>query len=56
METMERMGGKLKDARNAFDELKTTRTRLLERQLDKIEDLRAAREESVPALGDANGP
>lgn len=45
VETMEKMGRKLDEARNEFDDLKTTRTRLLERQLDKIEDLRAAREE-----------
>ncbi|MFH1110839.1 MAG: DNA recombination protein RmuC [Planctomycetota bacterium] len=53
VETMERMGRKLDEARNEYDELKTTRTRLLERQLDKIEDLRAAREEPVAGLGDA---
>ena len=53
VETMERMGRKLEEARNEYDELKTTRTRLLERQLDKIEDLRAAREEPAAGLGDA---
>jgi DNA recombination protein RmuC len=56
VETMERMGRKLEEARNEYDELKTTRTRLLERQLDKIEDLRAAREEPAAGLGDARGP
>jgi len=56
VETMERMGRKLDEARSEYDELKTTRTRLLERQLDKIEDLRAAREEPVAGLGDARGP
>ncbi len=49
VESMEKMGRKLEEARNEFDELKGTRTRLLERQLDKIEDLRAAREESGAA-------
>ena len=48
VEAMEKMGRKLDEARNEFDDLKTTRTRLLERQLDKIEDLRAAREEATP--------
>ena len=52
VETMEKMGRKLDEARNEFDELKTTRTRLLERQLDKIEDLRAAREEPAATLLD----
>jgi len=45
VETMEKMGTKLEEARAAYDDLKGTRTRALERQLDKIEDLRAAREE-----------
>ena len=49
VEAMEKMGRKLDEARNEFDDLKTTRTRLLERQLDKIEDLRAAREEPAVA-------
>jgi DNA recombination protein RmuC len=49
VEAMEKMGRKLDEARNEFDDLKTTRTRLLERQLDKIEDLRAAREEATVA-------
>jgi len=48
VEAMEKMGRKLDEARNEFDDLKTTRTRLLEKQLDKIEDLRAAREEATP--------
>jgi DNA recombination protein RmuC len=56
VETMERMGRKLEEARNEYDELKSTRTRLLERHLDKIEDLRAAREEPAAGLGDVRGP
>jgi len=52
VEAMEKMGRKLEEARNEFDDLKTTRTRLLERQLDKIEDLRAAREEPAAAILD----
>lgn len=47
VEAMEKMGRKLDEARNEFDDLKSTRTRLLERQLDKIDDLRAAREEAT---------
>jgi DNA recombination protein RmuC len=45
VETMERMGTKLEEARVAYDDLKGTRMRQLDRQIDKIEDLRAAREE-----------
>lgn len=44
VESMEKVGKKLEEARTEFDALKSTRTRMLERQLDKIEDLRTARE------------
>lgn len=53
VEVMDKMGRKLDEARNEFDELKGTRTKLLERQLDKIEDLRAAREEPSAGLLDS---
>lgn len=46
VETMEKMGTKLEEARVAYDDLKGTRMRQLDRQIDKIEDLRAAREET----------
>ena len=52
VETMERMGTKLEEARAAYDDLKGTRTRALERQLDKIEELRAAREEPAATMLD----
>lgn len=47
VESMEKMGRKLDDARGEFETLRTTRTRMLDRQIDKIEDLRAARAETA---------
>jgi DNA recombination protein RmuC len=40
---LEKMGGKLEDAVQAYQELTTTRTRALDRQLDRIDDLCAQR-------------
>ncbi len=45
VETMGKVGDKLDDARKSYEEMVGTRTRALDRQLDKIEDLRAARAE-----------
>ncbi len=52
VETMERMGAKLEETRLAYDDLKGTRMRQLDRQIDKIEDLRAAREQPAVTLLD----
>jgi len=49
VEGMDRMGKRLEDASKEYQQLVNTRTRQLDRQLDKIEDLRAAREEQVTA-------
>jgi DNA recombination protein RmuC len=49
-EVMEKMGGKLDGAMDAYRELVGTRTRQLERQLDRIDDLRQTRMEAAPAL------
>ena len=43
VETVERMGKRLEDTMSAYHEITTTRTRLLERQMDKIDDLQAER-------------
>jgi DNA recombination protein RmuC len=40
VDQMDKVGRNLKTAANAFDELETTRRRQLERQLDKVDDLR----------------
>lgn len=48
VEAMDKMGKKIEEARAEFDTLKSTRTRMLERQIDKIEDLRAARQPDAP--------
>ena len=56
-EQMERMGKRLNDAQSEYQQLAGVRTRQLDRQLDKIEDLRAAREEPPPAaLPSSRGP
>lgn len=47
VESMETLGRRLDAARKDYDELVGVRTRQLDRQLDKIDDLRAAREEQV---------
>ncbi|MHC4065252.1 MAG: DNA recombination protein RmuC [Planctomycetota bacterium] len=52
-EVMERMGKRLEEAMSQYDALVTTRTRKLERQLDKIEDLRS--QERVALPGDVEG-
>ena len=43
VETVDRMGKRLEDAMSAYQEMTTTRTRQLERQMDKIDDLQAQR-------------
>ncbi len=43
VETVDRMGKRLEDVMTAYQEMTTTRTRQLERQMDKIDDLRAQR-------------
>jgi DNA recombination protein RmuC len=52
VEQMDRMGDRLDGALKAYEQLKGTRTRQLERQLDKIEDLRVDRENLLPAEPD----
>jgi DNA recombination protein RmuC len=53
-DVMEKMGGKLNDAVKHYELLTTTRTRQLDRQLDKIEELRSRDEvnESPQISGD----
>ena len=41
VETVDRMGKRLEDVMTAYQEMTTTRTRQLERQMDKIDNLRA---------------
>jgi DNA recombination protein RmuC len=48
VELMEKMGRKLDEARSHFDELTTTRTRQLDRRLDKIEELRTRERVALP--------
>jgi DNA recombination protein RmuC len=47
-EVMERMGKRLEEAMKQYEALASTRTRKLERQLDKIEDLRSAEGVALP--------
>ncbi len=47
VDTMERMGRRLDDARKEYEEMAGTRARMLERQLDKIENLKARRDEGI---------
>lgn len=47
VDVMDAMGKRLEDAGKKYQELVTTRTRQLERQLDKIDDIRAARQETT---------
>ncbi len=49
VELMEKMGRKLDEARSQFDELTTTRTRQLDRRLDKIEELRTRERVALPS-------
>lgn len=53
-ELMEKMGRSLEQASQHFEELSTTRTRKLERQLEKIEALRTARHVELPEPGEAS--
>ena len=52
VELMDKMGRKLEDAMKHYEELTTTRTRQLERQLDKIETLRSEQQLALPAEGE----
>jgi DNA recombination protein RmuC len=54
VEKMDKLDRSLTSARRDFDELTGTRRRMLERELDKIEDLRRSRE--LTAADDAGGP
>jgi DNA recombination protein RmuC len=49
---MDRMGKALEQARDQYDTLTTTRTRKLERQLDKIDELRGQQDDALPAAAD----
>ncbi|HUU96894.1 MAG TPA: DNA recombination protein RmuC [Phycisphaerae bacterium] len=54
VELMDKMGRRLEDAMKHYEELTTTRTRQLDRQLDKIETLRSEQQLALPAEGDAD--
>jgi len=56
VEGMDRMGDRLESASREFEKLKGVRTRALERQLDRVEDLRSLEQQldtSQPALSDS---
>ena len=48
VEGMDKMGRRLEDAMKQYEELTTTRTRQLERQLDKIDNLRSQQQVALP--------
>jgi DNA recombination protein RmuC len=48
-EVLDKMGSRLEDAMKQYEALSTTRTRQLERQLDRIEDLRSQQQVALPA-------
>lgn len=48
VETMDKMGSKLQDAIKTYEELTTTRTRGLDRQLQRIEDLQVSETKELP--------
>jgi len=50
---MDKMGEKIEDAHKQFGVLSSTRTRMLDRQLDKIEQLRSER--GLPATAESTG-
>ncbi len=52
VETMERMGRKLDDARKEYEDMVGTRTRMLERQLDKIDELKGRSDEATQRRSD----
>jgi DNA recombination protein RmuC len=54
VEKMDKLDRSLNTARRDFDELTGTRRRMLERELDKIEDLRRSKE--LTATDDTSGP
>ena len=49
------MGNRLDSTQKAFDQVRGTRKRALERPLDKIEELRQQRRLPVEAMGDVEG-
>ena len=53
-EMMDKMGDRLEKAMECYQDLKGVRTRQLERQLEKIDDVRSARE-TQPTLSDSPG-
>jgi DNA recombination protein RmuC len=55
-ELMDRMGKALESAQKSYDALTTTRARKLERQLDRIEELRSARGVALPQGGEGPPP
>jgi DNA anti-recombination protein RmuC len=52
-DAMDRMGRRLEDAKSEYDNLVGTRTRMLDRPLGQIEQLRTARGLSAPAASGA---
>jgi len=54
VEKMDKLDRSLNTARRDFDDLTGTRRRMLERELDKIDDLRRSKE--LTAADDSNGP
>lgn len=55
-EQMDKMGKALEQALGQYEALVTTRTRKLERQLDKIEDLRTREEVALPSPTEPEAP
>lgn len=52
VETMTRMGDRLHDAVKVYEDLTTTRTRQLDRQLARIEELRVSDDRTLLSIGD----
>ena len=55
-EELDRLGKYLDQSSQQFQKVRTTRTNMLQRSLDKIEDLRAARCATLPAEDLENNP
>lgn len=55
-QTMDKMGRRLNDAMEEYTHLTTTRTRQLERQLDKIDDLREGQQQQHGAIIPSSQP
>ena len=54
VEQMDKVGRSLKSAGTAFDDLESTRKRMLERELDKIDAVRRQQQLDAPADGDGD--